>query len=45
MESHILGIGFTALFIAAVWIILMLWAIYRALTAILNELRRMNDAD
>jgi hypothetical protein len=43
--DRIFGFGFMALFIASIWIIAMLWAIYKVLVAILDELRGTNKSD
>jgi hypothetical protein len=45
MDNQAISLGIVALFIASIWIIVMLWAIYKVLAAILDELRRMNDSD
>jgi len=41
MDNQSLAYGFVALFVAAIWIILLLWTIYKVLVSILNELRGM----
>jgi len=42
MGTSVIGLGFLLLFLAAIWIILMLWTIYKTLKAILSELQNMN---
>lgn len=42
MDNHVLGFGFMLLFIASIWVILLLGAIYRVLKAILLELEAIS---
>jgi hypothetical protein len=45
MDNHGISLGFLALFIASIWVIALLWAIYKVLSAILDELRRISGSD
>ena len=45
MDDRAIGIGFMVIFVACIWVIATLWAIYKVLVAILAELRRVNAPD
>jgi hypothetical protein len=45
MDNRVIGLGFMVLFIASIWVILLLWTIYKVLVAILEELRNISKMD
>lgn len=45
MDNRVIGLGFLVLFIASIWVILLLWTIYKVLVAILEELRNISKMD
>ena len=45
MDNHILALGFGALFLASLWIVILLIAIYRILGAILGQVRGPDNRD
>ena len=45
MDNHILALGFGAIFLASLWIVILLIAIYRILGAILGQVRGPDNRD
>ena len=45
MRDQILALGFTALFVASICVMGLLWAIYKVLAAILDKLRNITASE